>query len=390
MLKSKVGHSIDANSFESGKQTATKAIETLNNPKIGLLYSSVKYNQAEVIKGVKEVIGDLPVIGCTSSGAIITNEGIIESNNGFSGMLLLDDPDLTIGVAASPKEKDARTTGQKVAYEAVKNSKTGYAPSYFYMVANPAEEESYLKGIQDVIGRVPFFGGSAADDAIAGDWQIFCNDQVFNDGVAVAFFYTDKEIATEYTGAYHETTNTGIITKISGNRTLVEIDGRPALEKYAEWVGLEPKDLMGGDLLVKANQKPLGIKDPIGNVTLVRHPMAGNEDMSMNIGNDLKVNTAVIQLCATVDELISSTKTTMQAAKEKLYKQNPGAYFLVHCGGRKVGIGDRLEEVYDNLKEVSNGVPFLTIFTFGEYGYHEHSANSCGGLMLSFTAFGKE
>ena len=29
------------------------------------------------------------------------------------------------------------------------------------------------------------------------------------------------------------------------------------------------------------------------------------------------------------------------------------------------------------------------IVAFGEYGYDEHSANMCGGLMLSFTAFGK-
>ncbi len=33
-----------------------------------------------------------------------------------------------------------------------------------------------------------------------------------------------------YTGAYHETINSGIITKISGKRTLVEIDGEPAVK----------------------------------------------------------------------------------------------------------------------------------------------------------------
>ena len=29
------------------------------------------------------------------------------------------------------------------------------------------------------------------------------------------------------------------------------------------------------------------------------------------------------------------------------------------------------------------------VFTFGEYGTHEHSANTVGGLSLSFTGFGK-
>jgi hypothetical protein len=67
----------------------------------------------------------------------------------------------------------------------------------------------------------------------------------------------------------------------------------------------------------------------------------------------------------------------------------PAAYFLVHCGGRKMGIGDRIEEVHKELVKASKGVPFITIFTFGEYGYNEHTRNTCGGLMLSFTGFEK-
>jgi ribosomal protein L16/L10AE len=30
-----------------------------------------------------------------------------------------------------------------------------------------------------------------------------------------------------------------------------------------------------------------------------------------------------------------------------------------------------------------------TEVTFGEYGYEDDGNNTCGGLMLSFTAFGK-
>ena len=66
-----------------------------------------------------------------------------------------------------------------------------------------------------------------------------------------------------------------------------------------------------------------------------------------------------------------------------------GAYLLVHCGGRRLGIGDRIDEVAKLLKKEAKGVPFITIFTFGEYGSKDHGANTCGGLMLSFTAISK-
>ena len=186
-------------------------------------------------------------------------------------------------------------------------------------------------------------------------------------------------------GEYHETGNSGIITKLKGKRTLVEIDGVPALKKYATWTGKKMKDIEGGKLLLQTVTAPLGVKDRLGDLVAIRHPMAGNPDYSMNIGNDLALNTAVIQMEASVDELINSTGNTMKELNKEL-GEKAGAYLLVHCGGRKLGIGDRIDEVAKQLKKEAKGVPFITIFTFGEYGFKDHGANTCGGLMLSFTA----
>ncbi len=387
-MKSNVGYSTLESAFEAGKETAEKAKHGLKGSKVGMLFTSVDYNQTEVMKGVKSVVGDTPIVGCTSSGAIIVPDGVITSEHGFAGMLLLDDENMVVGAAGSPlKNGDARETGRMVAMEALDRAGLDYAPSYYYMVASPKEEEYYVKGIQDIIGDVPFFGGSAADNELKGDWSIFCDGTSFSDGVAVIFFYTDKPIETVYTGAYHETKNVGVITKIDGDRKLVEIDGVPALKKYAEWTNKNADELMGMDLLVASVTAPLGVKDTIGDLIAIRHPMGGNKDYTINIGNKLAVNTAVIQMQCTVDDLINSTGATLKNVNEKL--DTPAAYFLVHCGGRKIGIGDRIEEVHKELLKASKGVPFITIFTFGEYGYNEHTRNTCGGLMLSFTGFEK-
>lgn len=394
MLKSKVGYSTNCDSFMAGFETAKAATEQMDDAKLAFLFTSVQNNVKQVVKGAKSAT-QTPVIGCTSSGAIMVPDGIISSDNGFAGMMVLDDADMTVGVACHEAGKDARAIGRKVAIEAVENAKTTRAPAYFYMVASPKEEEDYLMGIQDVIGRVPMFGGSAADDTVEGKWKIFCNDKVFSDGVAVAFFYTDNEIVTSYTGAYHESGNVGLITEVKDNRTLVSIDGISALKKYAHWTNVSPASLQGNNLLAASITKPLGVKDPLGNLIVVRHPMFGDDmgtkttaDDTIKLGNKVVEGTAIVQLEATVDELIDSTGKTLKDAKKQLYT-DPAAYFLVHCGGRKLGIGDRIEEVHKQLVKEAKGVPFITVFTFGEYGYDEHSANICGGLMLSFTAFGK-
>ena len=85
------------------------------------------------------------------------------------------------------------------------------APAYFYMVAPPGEEETYLKGIEDVIGRVPFFGGSAADNSVEGKWKVLYGLESYGNGLGVVFFYTSKKAAFRYTGEYKETPKAGII-----------------------------------------------------------------------------------------------------------------------------------------------------------------------------------
>ncbi len=394
MLKAKVGYSINPDPFISGLETAKISTKDFNNIKINFLYTSADENVRKYLKGVQSVT-TTPVIGCTSSKGIIVPEGYIESPSGFSGMMSLNASDMVVGVACHEAGRDARAIGRKVAIEAVENAKTTRAPAYFYMVASPKEEEDYLMGIQDVIGRVPMFGGSAADDNFEGNWKIICNDKIFSDGVAVAFFYTDNEIETTFTGAYTETQNIGLITEVKNNRTLVSIDGVSALKKYAHWINVSPNELKDRNLFKASITKPIGIKDPLGNITVIRQPIFGNDqgtrttsDDTITLGNKVIAGTAIIQLKATQDELISSTGETLKALRRKTYT-SPAAYILIHCGGRRAEIGKRIDEVHKLLLKESKGVPFIVPFAFGEYGYNEHSSNICGGLMLSFTAFGK-
>ncbi len=387
MLNSKVGYSKNTDAYEAGKETAAKATEGLN-AKIGLLFNSVGYDQKKLMEGIKSVAKDVDVIGCTSSAGIITPDGYMIDEDGTAGMLTLGGDDLTVACYGMAKGKSARETGREVAKKALEKAGLDYAPDYFFMSASPAEEEEYIKGIQDVIGRVPCFGGSAADNTVEGKWSIFYNDTIFNDGVVAAFFYTANDIATVYTGAYNETKDMGIITKLNGTRVLAEIDGEPALDKYKNWRGLDDEAVTGGNLLVTTITSPLGVKDRLGNLTAIRHPMNGNDDKSMNIGANLAVGTTVIRMEATVDELINSTGKTLKELKKKC--PNAAGYLLIHCGGRRLGIGDRMNEVYEQLKKEAGDVPFLVAFTFGEYGYtDDDQTNTTGGLMLSFTAFEK-
>ena len=78
MLRTKVGYSINEDSFTAGEM-ATKNALIGNSSKIGFLFTSCKSNVKEVVRGVKSLT-DTPIIGCTSSGAVIVPDGIVDTN----------------------------------------------------------------------------------------------------------------------------------------------------------------------------------------------------------------------------------------------------------------------------------------------------------------------
>jgi len=245
--------------------------------------------------------------------------------------------------------------------------------------------------VTDVIGRVPFFGGSAADNTIEGNWALYSGAKCFADGCVIAFFYTDTAFVNKFTGAYAETDKFGVVTKMDGDRNIAEICGKPALDVYAEWRGMNPDDLVGATLLSESIVAPLGVKDRLGDLTAIRHPMNGNDDHSIAVGAKVVEKTAVIMMDGDVDCLVGSVAKTAGELKKKVAKcgfDTPAAHFFVHCGGRRAAIDDRIGEVADAFIKEADGVPFLAEFTFGEYGFEEDGCNSIGGLMLSFSALG--
>ena len=110
---------------------------------------------------------------------------------------------------------------------------------------------------------------------------------------------------------------------------------------------------------------------------------------SMNIGANLSVGTAVVQMHMEPNEMVNANPVAIEKVNG-LMRKEASSYFLVHCGGRRLGLAleGKEEDIYPAVKEVTGDKEFLMVFTFGEYGKSDHSANTVGGLSLSYTGFG--
>ncbi len=388
-MKSFVATSTAATAAEAGKEVAAKIAAGIDGAKLAMAYGSCDYDSKALLDAVAAELPGVPVVGNTSFTGIVTPEGFVGGDTPFVGILALGGDDVVIGTAGAARDTAdcPRKIGRKLAEEAMKAAGKDCPPDYWYMVGSPAEEEYYIKGVTEVIGRVPFFGGSAADNEIAGKWWIYNGTETFQDGCTIAFFYTDTPFVNKFTGAYAETDDFGVVTKMDGDRGIAEIDGKPALQVYADWRGMDVESLKGAALLSESIVSPLGVKDRLGDLVAIRHPMNGNEDLSIAVGAKVVEKTAVIRMEGDVDCLVASVGKTAAELKEKAGAK-PAAYFFVHCGGRRAAIADRIGEVAEQFVKEADGVPFIAEFTFGEYGFEQDGCNSIGGLMLSFSALG--
>ena len=100
----------------------------------------------------------------------------------------------------------------------------------------------------------------------------------------------------------------------------------PAVKKYAKWRKVNVSKLAGGALLSETILSPLGVKDRLGDLTAIRHPMFANKDLTAKAQKYRSVCQAINLLSsfAILGIIIYQRKQTQkkhELAKEEIKKQ---------------------------------------------------------------------
>jgi hypothetical protein len=151
------------------------------------------------------------------------------------------------------------------------------------------------------------------------------------------------------------------VTRSEGN-VLFELDGKPALQLYKNYLGERAQDLPATAFLF-----PLAILDKTANSSevLVRTVLGVNEEaQSLTFAGDIPEGATVQLMHSHIDRLIEGAA----GAAERLGKvaQGPALAIAVTCVGRRMVMRERSEEgleaVLDALPE---GIPLVGFFSYG-------------------------
>ncbi len=191
-------------------------------------------------------------------------------------------------------------------------------------------EEELLRGIQEVTGIQPLFGGSASDSAMFKQTYQFANGKVYKDACIVVALLSDLKLAFSIRHGLKPTKKQVLVTKAVGNRVF-SLDGKPAARVYAKLLGLSVPELKK-KLFKLIIRFPFGMADPLGHYW-IKTPFAVNPDYSLVFLNKVPQNALLVLMDSDEKSILDSTKAVLTDIKTKLGPDIP-LIVLFDCGSR--------------------------------------------------------
>jgi hypothetical protein len=267
-LISSVGVGYGEDSFLAGVSACQDAVGTLEGgikPNALIVFASSKYNQEEMLKGVRSVSGDTLLVGSSTAGEIST-EGPIGKPS-VVVMALASSEIKFFAASGTSVSEDSHAAGKTTA-EKVKEQ-AGEALKAFIMLpdvlkGNGAE---IVRGVLESLGEhFPVVGGASGDDFQFKQTYQYLNDQVLSDKVVGLGLTGDFNIGI---GVKHGWIPVGTPMKVtkSEGAILHEVNGKPAVKIYEDYFGEQEASVLKTEVLAKlAITYPLGMFSAVETV----------------------------------------------------------------------------------------------------------------------------
>lgn len=222
-------------------------------------------------------------------------------------------------------------------------------------------------GFRETCPDVPVTGGLAADgDRFKKTWTLRDGKPVSNHVTAVGFYGDHIRFSHGSQGGWDIFGPERRITRATGN-ILYELDGRPALALYREYLGEKASALPSAGLLfplqIRANRK-----DPN---SLVRTILGIDETSNALIfAGDVPQGHLAQLMRANFDRLVDGASLAAKDSSQSAHSGDTLA-IAISCVGRRLVLGERIEEeVEATLAHLSSSTRQIGFYSYGEISPH--------------------
>lgn len=321
---------------------------------------------------IAELLHDYPnslAMGCSTAGEILGTQILDESVS--AAIVRFEQADLRMANAPVQSAEDSFAAGQEIARQLNDARLRGIFVLSDGLQVNGSE---LVRGLNSqVSSSVVVTGGLAGDgDRFRRTWVLHRSRPQAGFVTAVGFYGDHIRIGHGSKGGWDRFGPERRVTKSKGN-VLYELDGRPALQLYKEYLGDRAAGLPATGLLF-----PLALRADQGEAkSLVRTILAVNEqEHSLTFAGDI-VEGALAQLMkANFDRLVQGASEAASSTKHFAAGDSSTLAIAISCVGRRLVLGGRTEEEIEaTLDVLPKGTQQIGFYSYGEIS--PYAAGTC-------------
>jgi hypothetical protein len=372
----RVGHSWDDDARRAGI-LATRAALDAPEPKLLIVFASLEYDLPELLAGVRSVSGDVPLIGCSTSGEI----GPVLAPSHAVVVVCLGGAFAVSATSATGLQEHTRRVGEEVARGLLPLPEAKHRLVLMLTDALSGDQQEMIRGAYGVLGAtVPMVGGGAGDSFGTLTSRQLHNGQILLDSVIAAAIASDGPIGLAVRHGWHHHGDPMVVTASSGNAVLT-LDDRPALDLYLdrhdapEGIASDPRAFAEFGLT-----RPLAVARR-GDVA-VRHVIGADlAARSITCAAPVPKGAAAWLASGDAESLLGAADDACADAIEQLGGVPLAGLLVFDCGGRRSVLGEAgvLAEQEAMAKRAS-GAAFAGFYSCGEiartkgvHGFHNQT-----------------
>ena len=210
-------------------------------------------------------------------------------------------------------------------------------------------------------GNIPVTGGLAGDDARFEKTLVGLNALPSSGNiVGIGFYGSHLSVGYGHFGGWDSFGPQRLVTRSNGN-VLYEVDGKSALDLYKTYLGEKASELPGSALLF-----PLSMKETPDSEPLTRTILSIREDGGMVFAGEIPQGSVVQLMKANFERLIDASSMAAGKSIDRI-REDSSLALLISCVGRKLVLGQRVEEEVEAVRDVLGAAPLLTgFYSYGE------------------------
>lgn len=330
-------------------------------PNLLLVFGSIAhFSQPGLHNTLRHAFPRATLLGCSTAGEI-TPEGVDEQ---CCTVTALEFANTSLAHASTKLAgmEDSYSAGERLGRQlATRDLK-------LVLVLGPGVQingSALVDGIASCIGKdIPITGGLAGDGGAFKRTLTLGNEGIADDMVvAVGLCGTNLKFGHGSFGGWETFGPARKVTRSSGN-VLYELDGEPALSIYKRYLGDYAKDLPAAGLLF-----PFAMLGEDHNALGLIRTILGIDEQegSLTLAGEIDPNGYLKLMHASTDKLVNGAESAAEAAAAMAQIADQSVAILVSCVGRKLVMGNRVDEEVEAVGAVFGDHAVLTgFYSYGE------------------------